>query len=182
MYGLSSGVIGVHVSVGFAIIIYKFIIMAEIFYKYIEFFLTEEDIRGMIEPESSSYTNWLQLLQDNVDNCQPVVDRSKNNYFIKCTQEYTDIIRLTNSLNTIPEPTQLIINEYVLSMNSLFLKLNYYKELYLYAHHHFDLLRESIKDKIIFGGSKSKSNPKSNPSPLEKFKEKIRNKIKLITT
>lgn len=166
----------------------------EIFYKYIEFFLSEEDIKSMIEPESSSYTNWLSMLQDTVDQCpnkgtvytdRPVNVHDKvNPYFIQCKPPYIDIKNAitqmnTNIANIIVNPVTPAISQQIQNIvdttNQIimpnYVLLHYYKEIYLYAHHHFDIIRDQIKKKM-FGGSRTNA--------LEQFKEKIRRQIKLI--
>ena len=152
--------------------------MAEIiFYKYFEFFLAEKDLTSMFVQESPSYMTWLSTLQDNVDSCnqanQSITNRPIHNktnpYCIKCTAEYNKIKEISSKILNDPSPNSKDVKEKMKEINKKYKNLRYYSEIYLYAHHHFDLMREQIGKKMI-GGSNA----------LEQFKEKIRRQIKAI--
>ena len=98
-------------------------------------------------------------------------------YNIRWTNEYKKIKQILNDIKSIiqgqkkSKDKNKLIRKKIISIQKLYVNLKYYTEIYVYAHHIFNSIREDIiKNPKITGGGIT----------LEEFKELIRQKIKLI--
>jgi len=152
---------------------------SDILYNYLEFFFTPDDLRDMIDIKSSSYKEWSEtvlLLKEE----KPSDYDTKFYYNIRWTPQYIKIKRILNEIHTISKnesgsrdlTIKQQIRDKILKIKELYIDLEYYEDIYVYAHHIFN----SIRDDILKGISLLKG----GGITLEEFKKLIRQKVKLI--
>ena len=149
-----------------------------IVYKHIEFFFSKDDLKSMMTIKPLSYEPWLDTLY-NVYSSKPENDGTFH-YNIMHTPEYEKIQKLIKEIEDItkgnvPEYENKTDDDKKNKINQIFdeiknetTKLYYYDEIYMYAHYVFNNIRKS--GVIQLGGGIS----------LEEFKQKIREKIRLM--
>jgi len=147
----------------------------ECIYKYIEFFFSKEDLESMMPPKSLPYQTWLVSVYDVYfdKEGEPGVFQ----YNIRFDPAYKRIMKYLEEIEKISDPINNTsqINEINKKIENEYKNLYYYHEIYVYAHYFFENMRNNdvfildIGEEIIGGGI-----------TLEQFKQKIREKIKLL--
>jgi len=153
---------------------------SDILYNYLEFFFTTDDLHDMIDIKSSSYKEWsesvLLLKEENPPNDYD----TKFYYNIRWTSQYIRIKRILDEMDIIIKNEKGIrdveikqsIRDKILKIKELYIGLEYYEDIYVYAHHIFNSIRDEILNSVsLFSGG---------GITLEEFKEIIRQKVKLI--
>jgi alpha-L-fucosidase len=148
-----------------------------IVYNYIEFFFSKDELKTMMKIKPLSYEPWLDTLYDLYSS---KAEDDSFDYNIKHTKEYERILKEYETiediikgikpqyLNKTDEQKKNDIKECIKKIESEYPKLYYYDETYMYAHYIFNNIRNS--GVLQMGGGIT----------LEEFKQRIREKIKLI--
>jgi hypothetical protein len=148
-------------------------------YNHIEFFFTKEDLKTMMTVKPLSYEPWLDTLYD-LYSTKPDKNDTSFHYNIKHTDEYGRILEQLKKIEDITkginehatkseEDKKKDIKECIKKIEEEYPKLYFYDEIYMYAHYIFNNIRTS--GVLQLGGGIT----------LEEFKQKIREKIKLMT-
>ena len=148
-------------------------------YNHIEFFFSKDDLKSMMTIKPLSYEPWLDTLYD-LYSAKPDKGDDTFHYNIKHTEEYERILKEFDKIEDIikdikneyldktDEQKKNDIKECIKKIEMVYPKLYYYDETYMYAHYIFNNIRNS--GVLQMGGGIT----------LEEFKQKIREKIKLI--
>lgn len=156
----------------------------DIVYNHIEFFFSKTDLHSMMTIKALSYENWMQSIYD-MYSVNPYLDDTKTNetqfhYNIMHTPAYGEIIKSLRKINKLsqvdkqPEYSDAnkkkIQDEFDI-IKQQYKNLYYYDEIYVYAHYVFNNIRKISNLGIQKGGGQIS---------LEEFKQKIREKIKML--
>lgn len=152
-------------------------------YNHIEFFFSKDDLKSMMTIKPLSYEPWLDTLYD-LYSAKPDKGDKTFHYNIKHTEEYARILKEFDKIEDIIKDSKQEhtnknddqkkneqkneIKECIKKIENEYPKLYYYDETYMYAHYIFNNIRNS--GVLQMGGGIT----------LEEFKQKIREKIKLI--
>lgn len=150
--------------------------MDDILYNNIEFFFSETDLKHLMPIEPLSYDDWASLA---VTVKETKDDTHHNRYNIMLDESFLKIKPLLKDIKLIAMNTETaekkkgLIKNKIAEIEQLYEKLHYYKEVYVHAHFMFNRLRKILEQEqsMFMGGGMS----------LNEFKERIRQKIKLIT-
>jgi hypothetical protein len=153
----------------------------DILYNYIEFFFSKHDLQSMMEIKALSYENWMKSVSS-LYSIKPK-NNDKFHYNIMHTPEYIKIKKILKSITDIykgdgdPETKKTQALEKIIEIENLYKNLYYYDDVYVFAHHVFNNIRQLPNFGIdIQKGGKGGVGVLS----LEEFKQIIREKIKLL--
>lgn len=147
---------------------------SETVYKYIEFFLSKDDLKIMMTIKPFSYESWLDSVYDLYSKKPLDTEPNKFHYNVMHTDAFENInkhIKKIEELSISNTPTdKKEIDKLFEEIEKQYTELYYYEETYVYAHYIFNNIRQNMLDpfKQIGGGNIT----------LEEFKQKIRDKIK----
>ena len=162
-------------------------------YNYIEFFFSKSDLHSMMKIKSLSYENWLQSISD-MYSVNPYLTNPNTtfHYNIMHTDTYQSIIKSLREIDKLSkvedisgetEVQKQIRSEQKIQQNKVeiekkfevikekYKELYFYDEIYVYAHYVFNNIRKIPNLGIQKGGGHLS---------LEEFKQKIREKIKML--
>ena len=151
----------------------------DILYNYIEFFFSKHDLQSMMEIKALSYENWMKSVSS-LYSIKPK-NNDKFHYNIMHTPEYIKIKKILKSITDIykgdgdPETKKTQALEKIIEIENLYKNLYYYDDVYVFAHHVFNNIRQLPN----FGIDIQKGG-KGGVLSLEEFKQIIREKIKLL--
>lgn len=151
----------------------------DILYNYIEFFFSKHDLQTMMEIKALSYENWMKSVSS-LYSIKPK-NNDKFHYNIMHTPEYTQIKKILKSISEIykgdgePDIKKKQAQEKIIEIENLYKNLYYYDDVYVFAHHVFNNIRQLPN----FGIDIQKGG-KGGVLSLEEFKQIIREKIKLL--
>ena len=154
----------------------------DILYNYIEFFFSKHDLQSMMEIKALSYENWMKSVSS-IYSIKPK-NNDKFHYNIMHTPEYIRIKKILKEISDIykgddPNETPQIkkskAQEKIIEIENLYKNLYYYDNVYIFAHHVFNNIRQLPN----FGIDIQKGG-KGGTLTLEEFKQIIREKIKLL--
>ena len=151
----------------------------DIVYNYIEFFFSKKDLHSMMTIKPLSYEMFMKHLYD-LYSLKPELKEDEFHYNIMHTDEYKSIIEKLKFIHKKSEKGEHLTNPVIkaeidkkfLEIEELYKKLYYYDEIYVYAHYVFNNIRKITDLGIQRGGGRTLN--------LEQFKDKIREKIKLL--
>jgi hypothetical protein len=151
----------------------------DILYNYIEFFFSKHDLQTMMEVKALSYENWMKSVSS-LYSIKPK-NSDKFHYNIMHTPEYTKIKKNLKKINDIckgdgdPDTKKTQSLAMITEIEDLYKNLYYYDNVYVFAHHVFNNIRQLPN----FGIDIQKGG-KGGTLSLEEFKQIIREKIKLL--
>jgi hypothetical protein len=152
-------------------------------YEHIEFFFSTDDLKDMMDIQELSYENWQTTVVLLNETIKPKPNESNEtnkditfNYNIMTDVTYFQIKEILKTMKKdIQQKNKEEIKNKIIKIENLYDKLYYYDEVYVHAHFVFNNIRKLIKEgnpNVTMGGGMS----------LEDFKERIRQKIILITS
>ena len=156
------------------------IVIEDILYNYIEFFFSKHDLQTMMEIKALSYENWMKSVYS-IYSIKPK-NNDKFHYNIMHTSEYINIKRILKEISDIykggesDEIKKSKAQAKIVEIENLYKNLYYYDEVYVFAHHVFNNIRQLPN----FGIDIQKGGKGGSTISLEDFKQIIREKIKLL--
>ena len=147
---------------------------SDIVYNYIEFFFSKDDLKSMMTIKPLSYENWLDSLYE-LYSTKPA--KGKFHYNLMHTDEFEFIQKKINEIKEkeknangleLSQTEKADIMRLFKEIEDKYAVLDYYDDIYVYAHYVFNTIRKSGIP--LMGGGLS----------LDEFKNKIREKIRLM--
>ena len=141
----------------------------------LNFFFSETDLKHLMPIEPLSYDDWASLavtVKETKEDANNKYNIMLDESFLQIKKHLIDIKSILTGPKTAEEKKDLIKLK-IAEIEQLYEKLHYYKEVYVHAHFMFNRLRKILEQEqsMFMGGGMS----------LNEFKERIRQKIKLIT-